>query len=205
LKDIQVLAPMKKGVLGVKNLNERLQAALNPPGRHKNEKIYGDTLFREGDKVMQIKNDYRIEWTRQIKGKAPEDGTGVFNGDIGTVMSIDAELHEMKVLFDDERFVSYDFIQLDELELAYCVSIHKSQGSEFPFILLPLAGGPPMLMTRNLLYTAVTRAKEKVTILGRRQSVAQMVNNNTTRLRYSALSHFLSESASLPGGCRDVR
>jgi exodeoxyribonuclease V alpha subunit len=195
MKDIQVLSPMKKGVLGVKNLNERLQAALNPPSRNKNEKDYGDTLFREGDKVMQIKNDYRIEWTRQINGKAPEEGSGVFNGDIGTVISIDQELHEVNVLFDDERLVSYDFMQLDELELAYCVSIHKSQGSEFPVILLPLAGGPPMLMTRNLLYTAVTRAKEKVMIIGRRQCVAQMVNNNTTRLRYSGLSHFLSESA----------
>lgn len=199
MKDIQVLSPMKKGMLGVKNLNVRIQAALNPPDGRKTEKTFGDTLFREGDKVMQIKNNYRTEWIKNADGKASEEGAGVFNGDIGTIISIDQDQHEMNVLFDDERLVCYDFTQLDELELAYCVSIHKSQGSEFTVAVLPLAGGPPMLMTRNLLYTAITRAKERVYILGKRESVAQMVNNNLTRKRYSSLQYFLSESASASG------
>ena len=148
---------MRKGVIGVNNLNTRLQQVLNPPGRNKVEKVFGDMVFREGDKVMQIKNNYNIHWERYEDGNLVEDGDGVFNGDVGYVDSIDEVAREMRVIFDDDRLVTYDFTQLDELELAYAVSVHKSQGSEFPVVVIPLAWGPPMLMTRNLLYTAVTR------------------------------------------------
>jgi len=193
-RDVQVLAPMKKGSLGVFNLNTRLQAALNPPERHKKERQYGDITFREGDKVMQIKNDYKLEWVRQIPGRATETGLGVYNGDLGTIMRIDLADQAMEVLFDDERAVVYDFTQLEELSLAYCLSVHKSQGSEFPMVLMPIISGPPMLMNRNLLYTAVTRARSEVRILGREGAVQQMVSNMQTRRRYSALGHFMAET-----------
>lgn len=194
-KDVQVLAPMKKGPLGVHALNARLQAALNPPARHKRERQYGETCFREGDKVMQIKNNYSIQWCKRTPGGV-EEGIGVYNGDLGTILAIDLDEQCVHVLFDDERDVEYDFTQIEELSLAYCMSVHKSQGSEFPVVILALAGGPPMLLNRNLLYTAITRAKSQVTILGRRQSVAQMVNNAQTRKRYSALDQLLKEAAS---------
>ncbi len=190
MKDVQVLSPMKKGPLGVWQLNARLQAALNPPQRHKMERQYGDVCFREGDKVMQIKNDYRLEWTRYQDG-AVEKGEGVFNGDLGTIMCIDTVEQTVNVLFDDGREALYDYAMLEELELAYCISIHKSQGSEFPVVLLPLAGGPPMLMTRNLLYTAISRARHQVVILGRRESVLRMAANAEQRRRYSALRAFM--------------
>lgn len=193
LKDVQVLAPMKKGPLGVYNLNRRMQAALNPPAHKKKERKYGDTVFREGDKVMQIRNDYRLGWTRNLPGRAPETGEGVYNGDLGTIMAIDLYEQTVEVLFDDNRTALYEFSMLDELELAYCISIHKSQGSEFPIALLPLMGGPPMLMTRNLLYTAVTRARKLVYILGRRECLEQMVQNNQVKRRYSALCSLLQK------------
>ena len=139
-----------------------MQEALNPPERGKSELKRGDGVFRLGDKVMQIKNDYDIEWT--LAGK---DGKGVFNGDIGYICSINREDGEMSVEFDDGRRAVYDSGMLDELEIAYCMSVHKSQGSEFEAVVLPLLSGPPMLMTRNLLYTAVTRAKRLVVIVGR--------------------------------------
>lgn len=190
LKDVQVLSPMKKGPLGVYSLNARLQAVLNPPSRDKKERRYGDVCFREGDKVMQTKNDYRMEWTRSSRGRV-EKGEGVFNGDMGTVMRIDTSEQNVTVLFDDAREAVYDYGMLDELDLAYCISIHKSQGSEFPVVILPLAGGPPMLMTRNLLYTAITRARHQVAILGHSQSVLRMASNTQVRRRYSALHAFL--------------
>ena len=191
LKDIQVLSPMKKGALGVRNINLRLQAALNPPAHKKHERQYGETVFREGDKVMQVKNDYRMGWKRARKGRPDELGEGVYNGDLGTIMAIDLYDQTVDVLFDDEREAIYEFSHLEELELAYCISIHKSQGSEFPAVLLPLAGGPPMLMTRNLLYTAVTRARKTVYIIGHEECPAEMVANNQVKKRYSALSAFL--------------
>lgn len=190
IKDVQVLSPMKKGALGVAQLNERLQQALNPPAPKKREHKYGEVILREGDKIMQIKNNYKIKW-RRVAGGTVEDGLGVFNGDLGTVLKIDGEDQELVVLFDDEREAAYDFTMLDELALAYAVTIHKSQGSEFPVIVLPLAGGSPQLLTRNLLYTAVTRAREQVYILGRSQSVFDMVDNAKVRRRYSALRSFL--------------
>ena len=191
LKDIQVLSPMKKGALGVRNINLRLQEALNPPAHKKHERKYGETVFREGDKVMQVKNDYRMSWKRVRRGRPDELGEGVYNGDLGTIMSIDLYEQTVDVLFDDGREALYEFSQLEELELAYCISIHKSQGSEFPVVILPLAGGPPMLMTRNLLYTAVTRARKAVYIIGHEECPAQMVANNQVKQRYSALAAFM--------------
>ena len=197
LQDIQVLAPMKKGPLGVYNLNKRLQEALNPPAHKKKERKYGDVVFREGEKVMQIKNDYRLAWTRSLPHQPPEMGEGVYNGDLGTIMSIDLYEQTLEVLFDDGRSAVYSFSMLEEMELAYCISIHKSQGSEFPIVLLPLLGGPPMLLNRNLLYTAVTRARHMVCILGRQSCIQQMVRNNQVKRRYSGLARFLCRQKEL--------
>lgn len=197
-KDVQVLSPMKKGALGVTQLNARLQQALNPPSIVKQEHKFGELVFREGDKIMQTKNNYKTKWKR-VCGSTCEEGMGVFNGDLGTVVRIDTEDQELSVLFDDEREAVYDFTMLDELALSYAVTIHKSQGSEFPVVIMPLAGGPPQLLTRNLLYTAVTRAREQVYIVGRSQSVYGMVDNVQIRKRYSALRHFLSNYVMLDG------
>ncbi len=199
-KDVQVLSPMKKGALGVTALNARLQQALNPPSARKREHKFGEVIFREGDKIMQTKNNYKTKWKR-VCGSVCEEGLGVFNGDLGTVLRVDTEDQELAVLFDDEREAVYDFTMLDELALAYAVTIHKSQGSEFPVVILPLAGGPPQLLTRNLLYTAVTRAREQVYVVGRSQSVYDMVDNAKVRKRYSALKCFLEgfESLAAPG------
>lgn len=187
VRDIQVLSPMRKGVVGVNNLNMELQKVLNPPNSTKTERTSGDMVFREGDKIMQIKNNYNIHWERYSMGKVIEEGDGVFNGDVGYIDSIDNNNREMKVIFDDDRVVIYDFTQLDELELAYAISIHKSQGSEFPVVLIPLAWGPPLLMTRNLLYTAVTRAREMVVLVGRDRTIHSMITNNHIASRYSGL------------------
>lgn len=192
--DVQVLVPMKKGALGTANLNIRLQAALNPPSPYKKERKQGDIILREGDKVMQIKNDYKIPWKRTSTG---EEGTGVFNGDLGTIERIDLSEQEVTVLFDDERAAAYEYSMLDELNLAYASTVHKSQGSEYPIIIMPIAGGAPQLMTRNLLYTAVTRAREQVFILGSSRCVYDMVNNNQIRHRYSALKSMLNEIDSI--------
>ena len=193
LMDVQVLAPMKKGMLGVENLNRILQETLNPPDPDTPEHIFGETIFRQGDKIMQIKNDYKITWYKQDKGGALQEGTGVFNGDLGTLYRLDAMNRTMRVLFDDGRLAEYSFTQSDELDLAYCISIHKSQGSEFPTVLLPLSGGPAMLLNRNLLYTAVTRAKGLVYCLGHRDTVARMVRTVQSRRRYTSLAVRLRE------------
>ncbi len=193
LMDVQVLAPMKKGMLGVENLNRVLQAALNPPADSKPEHAFGDTLFRQGDKIMQIKNDYKVSWQRQDANGVLQEGTGVFNGDLGTLYRLDTFNKSMHILFDDGRLAEYSFTQSDELDLAYCISIHKSQGSEFPTVLLPLAGGPGMLLNRNLLYTAVTRARGLVYCLGHRDTIARMVRTVQSRRRYTSLSVRLQE------------
>ena len=193
LMDVQVLAPMKKGMLGVENLNRVLQAALNPAAQDKPEHTFGETLFRQGDKIMQIKNDYKLTWVRQDESGLMQEGAGVFNGDLGTLYGLDTVNRSMHVLFDDGRLAEYSFTQSDELDLAYCISIHKSQGSEFPTVLLPLAGGPGMLLNRNLLYTAVTRAKGLVYCLGHRDTVARMVRTVQSRRRYTSLSVRLQE------------
>ena len=189
LRGIQVMAPMKRGDLGVFALNKALQEALNPAASDKPELSRGDCIFRLGDKVMQIKNDYDIEWTNGSK-----DGTGVFNGDIGYIVELDRRDAILTVEFDDGRRAEYDSTMLDELEPAYCMSVHKSQGSEFEAVVLPLMSGPPMLMTRNLLYTAVTRAKKLVVIVGREGCVRMMVDNNHILKRYSALSERLKRA-----------
>lgn len=186
LKFIQVLTPMRKGTCGVYNLNANLQSLLNPPSPDKDEKKVRDFVLRTGDKVMQIKNNYNITWERPWGGN-DEEGMGVFNGDLGYIEYIDNENNLVSVIFDDEKRVLYDSLNIDELELAYAVTIHKSQGSEFPVVVIPAVWGPPMLMTRNLLYTGVTRAKEMVVVVGSRQVIAGMVGNNHITRRYSGL------------------
>lgn len=183
--DIQVLSPMRKGEAGIYNLNMRIQDILNPPSKNKNEKQFKDYVLREGDKVMQIKNNYSIEWESMDDGETK--GTGIFNGDIGFIKEIDNENQRIVVVFDDEKMVEYDFTNIDELELAYAVTIHKSQGSEFRVVVIPICFGPPMLMTRNLIYTGVTRAKELIVLVGMKQALYGMINNNTIARRNSGL------------------
>ncbi len=192
--DIQVLAPMRRGVLGVERLNRILQEYLNPPDGKKTEKEWSQGVFREGDKVMQIKNNYQLEWEIQGRGgTVQESGTGVFNGDIGMVKEINAFAEEMKVEFDEGRVVTYGFEELHELELAYAVTIHKAQGSEYAAVVIPLLSGPRMLMTRNLLYTAVTRARSCVCIVGLPETFLAMARSETEQRRYSSLDKRLKE------------
>ena len=192
LRDIQILTPMRRGVLGVNNLNLQLQDVLNPKSKSKNEKVFRDFIFREGDKVMQIKNNYQLKWER-VSGNGEVRGTGVFNGDMGFIEKIDLEEKQIFVIYDDERLVVYDFIYLDELELAYAITIHKSQGSEFKVVVMPSYMGAPLLMNRNLLYTGITRAKEMVVINGDIKSLNYMVNNNKSMERYSSLKFRIEE------------
>ena len=192
LRDIQILTPMRRGVLGVNNLNSQLQDVLNPKSKSKNEKVFRDFIFREGDKVMQIKNNYQLKWER-VSGNGELRGTGVFNGDMGFIEKIDLEEKQIFVIYDDERLVVYDFIYLDELELAYAITIHKSQGSEFKVVVMPSYMGAPLLMNRNLLYTGITRAKEMVVINGDIKSLNYMVNNNKSMERYSSLKFRIEE------------
>lgn len=199
LHSIQVLAPAKKGECGVTVLNTMLQEALNPPAAGKPYLTYGETVFRRGDKVMQTRNDYQIEWRKET-ASGWEDGMGVFNGDVGFVTDVDTEEHALTVLFDEEREVVYQSAQLENLDLAYALTVHKSQGSEFPVVVMPVVGGPPMLLNRNLFYTALTRAKSLVVLVGREQVIQQMVNNNKTLGRYTTLSHRLQTMARLLPG-----
>lgn len=190
--DIQVLTPMRKGLLGVERLNQILQMYLNPPDKTKREKEHGDTVFREGDKVMQIKNNYQMEWEIRTKyGLSIDRGTGIFNGDTGIIEEINEFAETMTISFDEGKMVEYSFKNLEELELAYAVTIHKSQGSEYPAVVIPLLTGPKMLMNRNLLYTAVTRAKKCVTIVGDENTFDMMVENNSEQKRYSGLKNQL--------------
>ena len=190
LRDIQVMAPMKKGDVGVYALNALLQQALNPARPATPELVHGGMTFRPGDKVMQVRNNYDLAWRRE-----GEEGEGVFNGDIGFIQAVDRGARALTVTFDDGRVADYDESLLDDLELAYCMSVHKSQGSEFDAVVLPLVSGPPMLMTRNLLYTAVTRAKRLVVIVGRESCVQAMVDNNRITRRFSALDLRLRNGA----------
>lgn len=192
--DIQVLTPMRKGKLGVETLNGILQRYLNPPSEDKKEYLAGDTLLREQDKVMQIKNNYQLEWEVVSKYGIPVDkGTGIFNGDIGIIRQINEYAHEVVVEFDEHRRVTYAYAQLDEIELAYAVTIHKSQGSEYPAIVMPLLTGPKLLFNRNLLYTGVTRARNCVTILGSSRTLQEMVENNYQNRRYTGLADRIRE------------
>ena len=192
--DIQVLTPMRKGPLGCETLNGILQRYLNPPDAGKKEHISGSTLYREGDKVMQIKNNYQLEWEVVSRYGIPVDrGTGVFNGDMGRILAINEALSSLVVEFDEQRRVTYSFSMLEELELSYAVTIHKSQGSEYPAVILPLLTGPRMLFNRNLLYTAITRAKNCVTILGSSDTVRSMIENVSENKRYTALAQRIQE------------
>ena len=192
--DIQVLTPMRKGNLGVETLNRILQGQLNPPGESKREVQLGDTLYREGDKVMQTKNDYQLEWEVVSRYGIPIDrGVGVFNGDMGMIREIDESARSVVVEYDEHRRVTYSFQQMEEVELAYAITIHKSQGSEYPAVILPLMGGPRMLFNRNLLYTGVTRARDCVTILGNRQVVREMIANESEAKRYTSLDKRIRE------------
>ncbi len=187
IRDIQVLTPVrqKDNLLGSIHLNKELQQVLNPPAPHLSEKLLKDRIFREGDKVMQIKNNYQLEWKKQDDFQT---GQGVFNGDVGFIHTIDLEHNIITVVYEDTKFVRYDFTAMDEIELAYAMTVHKSQGSEFPVIVMPLSRFPAMLSTRNLLYTAVTRAREAVVLVGSEKVMEEMVDNNSIVLRYSGLA-----------------
>jgi exodeoxyribonuclease V alpha subunit len=189
IKDIQVLSPMKKGEAGVIELNKRIQEAINPPSKLKKEKVFGKYTFRVGDKVMQVKNNYQAEW--KLTNNNLVTGEGIYNGDIGVILFIDDVEQELFVQFDDEKEVVYSFSQLDELILAYATTVHKSQGSEFPVIIMPMVWGPPMLLTRNLFYTAITRAKQLVVLVGQEKYMEEMIENTKIDKRYSALDYRL--------------
>jgi len=191
--DIQVLSPMRKSPLGVNNLNNVLQSRLNPPAVGKQEREFRAVIFREGDKVMQIRNNYDATWELlDDRGRSVDQGEGVFNGDMGTIYEIDDD-SGVTVDFDDGRRIVYDFSQLEELELAYAVTVHKAQGSEYRVVVIPIVGGPPMLLTRNLLYTAVTRAKELAVLVGDVDTLYRMVDNNRITHRYTALARRVSD------------
>ena len=193
-EDIQVLTPMRRGNLGVARLNEVLQSVLNPPAAGKREHEDHDTVFREGDKVMQTRNNYSIEWEiRGNYGMPVEQGTGIFNGDFGRIMEIDPGRKVMTVCFDDARMVEYQFSDLEDLDLAYAITVHKSQGSEYPAVILPLLSGPSGLFNRNLLYTAVTRARKCVVMLGSRGAVDRMIANTQRTHRYTGLRERILE------------
>lgn len=192
--DIQVLTPMRKGELGVERLNRILQQYLNPPAPSKREKQSGESLFREGDKVMQVKNNYQLVWeARSLAGTVVETGAGIFNGDAGVVREINEFAETMTVEFEEGKQVEYPFSSLDELDLAYAITIHKSQGSEYPAVVIPLLSGPKMLFNRNLLYTAVTRARKCVTIVGSEATVQAMIENESELKRYSGLARCIEE------------
>ena len=196
IRDIQVLTPVRKGTLGCLNMNRELQEMLNPPDGVKNEKTHGERIFREGDKVMQIKNNYELQWKNR---EDFTEGEGVFNGDVGFIQVIDRDYSEMTVVFDEVKYVTYSFNQLDELELAYAVTVHKSQGSEFPIVVMPVSWFPPVLATRNLLYTGVTRGKQAVVLVGSPDKLNGMVDNNRISARFSGLASRLKRLMQLEG------
>ena len=187
-EDIQILTPTKRGMLGTKELNKTIQKYVNPESENKNEKKFDEMVFREGDRVMQIKNNYDIFWDRDIDG-IYEHSTGVFNGEIGRIEKIDLSERQMKVVFDDEKNVWYQFSELDQLELAYCITIHKSQGSEFDVVIIVLPQAAPRLLTRNLLYTAITRAKKLLIVLGGKNTAQFMIQNVDSKKRNTGLKN----------------
>jgi exodeoxyribonuclease V alpha subunit len=192
--DIQVLTPMRKGPLGAIMLNRILQEYLNPAAPGKKEYQSGENLYREGDKVMQIKNNYGIEWEIQSKYNITIDsGTGIYNGDSGIIREISEKNGTMAVEYDEGRRVTYLLAQLDEIELAYAITIHKAQGSEYPAVIMPLLSGPRLLFNRNLLYTGVTRARRLVAILGQRETISEMVENASPARRYTSLCERIKE------------
>ena len=192
-QNMQVLTPTKKGMLGTKELNRILQEEINKEADFKNEKKYGDVIFREGDRVMQIKNNYDIFWDKETDGRY-ENSTGVFNGEIGRIERIDLSDKQMKVVFDDGKNVWYQFSELDQLELAYAITIHKSQGSEFDVVIIVIPQAAPMLLTRNLLYTAITKEKKLLIVLGEEKLVEFMIQNIDSRQRNTGLKHQIISS-----------
>ncbi len=190
ISDIQVLSPSRKGLVGTINLNKVLQEKLNPPSRDKKEKKFGERIFRVGDKVIQTKNNYDMIWSLP---DGSGDGFGIYNGDIGTIIDISQKEKSMRILFDDSKIVEYDFSSVEDLEMAYALTVHKSQGSEWSAVIIPVCTFPPMLMTRNLLYTAVTRGKQLVILVGSLENVSRMVQNNKQAIRYSSLKKRLVE------------
>lgn len=190
VRDIQVLSPMRKGIMGIDNLNIQLQQVLNPKSKDKDEVEIKDMIFRVGDKVMQIKNNYTLKWS---KNNSSEEGKGVFNGDVGYITEINEDEDKITVCFEDDKIVEYEESDLDEITLAYAVTIHKSQGSEFPVVIMPMFMGPPLLMNRNLLYTGITRAKKLVVLVGNSKVVEFMKDNNRSFERYSGLKWRIRE------------
>ena len=194
LDEIQVMTPTRKGLLGVERLNEILQKYLNPEEPKKAQREINGRLFREGDKVMQIKNNYQIEWEVSTKfGLTVDKGTGVFNGDMGVITEINEYTETIEVEFDESRKVKYGFDMTEELELAYAITVHKSQGSEYPAVIIPLLPGPKLLYNRNLLYTAVTRAKKCLTIVGSEAVFQEMIQNKNEQARYTSLAERIQE------------
>ena len=192
--DIQIMTPMRKGAIGVERLNTILQEYLNPPSEKKQEREAAGVIYRDGDKVMQIKNNYNMEWeVRNQYGIPVEKGTGIYNGDIGIIREMNSFAELVTVEFDEGRMVEYSFKQLEELELAYAITIHKSQGSEYPAVVIPVFPGPRMLMTKNLIYTAVTRAKTCVCLVGMPETFHDMVRNEMEQRRYSGLKERICE------------
>ena len=192
--EIQVMTPTRKGLLGVERLNEILQRYLNPEEPKKAQREINGRMFREGDKVMQIKNNYQIEWEVSTKfGLTVDKGTGVFNGDMGVITEINEYTETIEVEFDESRKVKYGFDMTEELELAYAITVHKSQGSEYPAVIIPLLPGPKLLYNRNLLYTAVTRAKKCLTIVGSETVFQEMVQNKNEQARYTSLAERIQE------------
>lgn len=190
---IQVLAPLKAGVCGIENLNRELQAKLNPPKNFRKELTVGQTIFREGDKVMQMSNNYDLEWTRQV-GLYTENGAGVFNGDIGYIHAIDVQTGEVEIWFEDGRECIYPRTELSQLSLAYAITIHKSQGSEFDVVIIPIISGPSLILNRNLIYTAVTRAKKMVVLVGEKKNLKRMIGNKFILKRHTALKKLLIDA-----------
>ncbi len=194
--DIQVMAPMKKGTLGITNLNKLMQMYLNPASPQKEEHSRGETLFREGDRVMQVRNNYQIEWTqRGMHDAVVDSGQGVFNGDMGILRRINTFSESVIVVFDENRYVEYEFSEMDQLELAYAVTIHKAQGSEYPAVVIPMFRGPRMLMNRNLLYTAITRARRMVVLIGDPEVMNSMIDNPHEAKRYTSLDLYIRRIA----------
>ena len=196
MNDIQVLTPMRKQAVGVEGLNRKLQSYINPPSPKKFEKEHNGVIFREGDKVMQIKNNYKLEWKvspNADSGFIMDEGVGVFNGDMGIISSINDFDEIVTVTFDDGRIAEYDYKMLDELEHSFAITIHKSQGSEYPAVIIPLLSGPPKLLNRNLIYTAVTRAKMMVVIVGNLNLINEMIDNTEEQKRFTSLAERIVE------------
>ena len=189
--EIQVIAPMKSGVAGVDNLNVLIQDKLNPASYSKNEFTLHKRIFREGDRVMQIVNNYDRDWEKYTSLGYPTYGCGVFNGDMGRIENINTEINELYVIFDDGRRACYSYAELDEIVLSYAITIHKSQGSEFPVVIIPIMGGSPLLMNKNLLYTAVTRAKRIVVLIGKSSNIYYMIKNKSISVRNTMLKIML--------------